>query len=50
MEESEAGNARLTYRMETREMARPTWDPIHASLSIVGSAEPPHDPGYATST
>jgi hypothetical protein len=35
-----AGDARLTYRIEKREMSRPAWDPIHASLSIVGQQTP----------
>ena len=32
--------APLTYRMERRELSRPTWDPIQASLRIVGQDEP----------
>jgi hypothetical protein len=32
--------ARLTYRVERRPMARPTWEPIDASLTIVGRDEP----------
>ncbi|NNM06237.1 MAG: M28 family peptidase [Gemmatimonadetes bacterium] len=39
-EESEAEEARLTYRIETREMSRPAWDPIQASLGIVGRERP----------
>lgn len=31
---------RLTYRIEKRPMDRPTWEPIDASLSIVGDSEP----------
>lgn len=30
---------RLSYRIETREMKKPTWEPVAASLSIVGSDE-----------
>jgi aminopeptidase YwaD len=30
---------RLTYRVETREMDRPTWEPVDGSLSIVGTNE-----------
>jgi len=32
--------ARLTYRVEGRPMARPTWEPVDASLAIVGRDEP----------
>ncbi len=35
-----AGSGALTYRVETREMERPAWDPIHASLQIEGQQEP----------
>ena len=34
------GSGALTYRIETREMDGPAWDPIHASLQIVGQSEP----------
>lgn len=34
--EAKASDRRLTYRIETREMNRPTWEPISSSLSIVG--------------
>ncbi len=38
--ESKASSAdRLTYRIETREMKRPTWEPVDASVSIVGLEE-----------
>ncbi|MBP9926910.1 MAG: M28 family peptidase [Cyclobacteriaceae bacterium] len=30
---------RLTYRVEKREMDRPTWEPVDGSLSIVGTNE-----------
>ncbi|HPI80271.1 MAG TPA: peptidase M28, partial [Cyclobacteriaceae bacterium] len=30
---------RLTYRVETRTMEKPTWEPVAASLSIVGAHE-----------
>ncbi|MCB0493168.1 MAG: M28 family peptidase [Cyclobacteriaceae bacterium] len=30
---------RLTYRIETREMDKPTWEPVDGSLSIVGTDE-----------
>jgi hypothetical protein len=40
-EESKARpGARLTYRMETRALPGPTWDPIDASLTIVGRKTP----------
>jgi aminopeptidase YwaD len=32
--------ARLTYRVERRPMGRPTWEPIGASLTIVGRDDP----------
>ncbi len=38
--EAEAAENPLTYRMETRELSRPTWDPLAAALSIVGQSEP----------
>jgi hypothetical protein len=38
------GNAtpgeRLSYRIERRAMNRPTWEPVDATLSIVGAGEP----------
>jgi hypothetical protein len=40
VEEARGGDAPLTYRIEKWEMDRPAWDPIRASLSIVGRAEP----------
>jgi hypothetical protein len=39
-EEAAAPDARLTYRVEGRPMARPTWEPVEASLTIVGQDEP----------
>ncbi len=30
----------LTYRIETRKMARPTWEPLDASVTIIGEAAP----------
>lgn len=40
VDEELAGSEALTYRIETREMGRPAWDPIHASLQIVGQPNP----------
>jgi hypothetical protein len=40
VEEGSDAEARLTYRLERREMSRPAWDPVHASVRIVGQAEP----------
>lgn len=34
-----APSDRLVYRIETRKMERPTWEPVTASLSIVGEAQ-----------
>ena len=31
---------RLTYRIETRQMGRPTWEPVDANLYIVGEEAP----------
>jgi hypothetical protein len=39
-EEEASPEARLTYRVEGRPMARPTWEPVDASLTIVGRDEP----------
>ena len=36
----------LTYRIETRKMKRPTWEPVSASLTIAGDNAPTLD--YAT--
>src|SRR5687768_5194068 len=33
-------SARLTYRVEQRPMTAPAWEPVDASLTIVGSATP----------
>ncbi len=30
----------LTYRIETREMRRPTWEPVNATVTIVGDQQP----------
>lgn len=30
----------FTYRIETREMSRPTWEPVDAHLSIIGDSKP----------
>lgn len=39
--ESEAqSTSRLTYRIESRPMDRPTWEPVSAQLSIVGESTP----------
>lgn len=35
-EDSAPAGARLTYRVETRPMANDTWEPVDASLTIVG--------------
>lgn len=40
-EESKASpGARLTYRVETRPLRGPTWEPVDASLTIVGQRAP----------
>jgi aminopeptidase YwaD len=38
--EMEGTGGPLTYRIEKREMTRPAWDPVDASLSIAGQPEP----------
>jgi hypothetical protein len=38
--ETEGPNAPLTYRIESREMTRPAWDPISTSLTLLGQPEP----------
>ena len=38
--EEEAAGHPFTYRIERRPMSRPAWDPLDASLTIVGEAEP----------
>ncbi len=38
--EAEGVGGPLTYRIERREMTRPAWDPLDASLRIVGQANP----------
>lgn len=35
-----AGTGRLTYRVERRPLDRPTWEPVDASLTIVGEESP----------
>jgi hypothetical protein len=39
-EDRAARSDRLTYRIERREMERATWEPVNASLTIVGASEP----------
>lgn len=39
LEEKANDSDRFTYRIETREMRQPTWEPVSASLKIVGSNE-----------
>jgi len=39
-EEDASENDRLTYRIESRQMGRPTWEPVDASLRIVGERSP----------
>jgi hypothetical protein len=39
-EEGADPGARLTFRIERREMSRPAWDPVNASLTIEGHANP----------
>ena len=36
----EGGDEVLSYRIETRPMGRPTWEPVDASLTIAGEDEP----------
>jgi hypothetical protein len=36
LEEKASASDRLTYRIETREMSRPTWEPVSSSLKIIG--------------
>lgn len=36
LEEKASASDRLTYRIETWEMSRPTWEPVSSSLKIVG--------------
>jgi hypothetical protein len=40
LEERARSSDRLTYRIERRPMDRPTWDPMDASLTIVGQSAP----------
>lgn len=39
MEENAKVEDRLTYRIETRKMERPTWEPVDGSVQIVGQSE-----------
>nr|WP_091693436.1 M28 family peptidase [Algoriphagus locisalis] len=39
LEEKATESDRFTYRIENREMRQPTWEPVSASLKIVGSNE-----------
>ena len=39
-EQKSEADAPLTYRIETRKMKRPTWEPISSSLTIVGEKLP----------
>ena len=39
-ESTSIASDRLVYRIEKRPMQRPTWEPISASLTIVGDADP----------
>ncbi|REG91586.1 M28 family peptidase [Algoriphagus antarcticus] len=39
LEEKATDSERFTYRIETREMNRPTWEPVSASLKIVGNED-----------
>ncbi|SHO60548.1 M28 family peptidase [Algoriphagus zhangzhouensis] len=38
LEENAGAKSKLTYRIEKREMNRPTWEPVSASLKIVGES------------
>lgn len=38
LEENAGAESKLTYRIEKREMNRPTWEPVSASLKIVGES------------
>lgn len=40
LEDKAAANDRLTYRIESREMDHPTWEPVSASLQIIGEETP----------
>lgn len=39
LEEKATDSDRFTYRIETREMRQPTWEPVSSSLKIVGMDE-----------
>ena len=39
-EDAAGAGDRLTYRVESRPMARPTWEPVDASLTLVGEDAP----------
>ena len=40
LEENATDNDRLVYRIETRPLKNPTWEPVDASLSIIGIDTP----------
>lgn len=40
LEEKASPSDRLTYRIEKREMTHQTWEPVSASLQIIGESEP----------
>lgn len=39
LEENSKEEDRLTYRIETRKMERPTWEPVDGSVQIIGQSE-----------
>ncbi|TXE02666.1 M28 family peptidase [Algoriphagus aquimarinus] len=39
LEEKATDSDRFTYRIESRKMKQPTWEPVSASLKILGSSE-----------
>lgn len=40
LEENATENSKLTYRIEKRSLKQPTWEPVDASVKIVGEDEP----------
>ena len=40
LQEEEAGDHPFTYRIEKRPMQGPAWDPVDASLTVVGESKP----------
>ncbi len=40
LEKKATANDRLTYRIETREMDHPTWEPVSAAVQIMGEETP----------